>query len=326
MAKFCIGIDLGGTFIKFGLLSDKREASETFQFPTPPSAEEVVARMVAGAKEVMARSRVAREDIVGLGIGAPGPADLANGIIIDSPNIPSLRNFPIRDRVSDGLWGLPAVLENDANAAGYGEFLCGAAKGTRNMVLLTLGTGIGSGIVVDGKVLHGSHGIGAELGHVIVQPDGEMCNCGQRGCLEQYSSAYFLARHATRLVKAGRPSTLAAKAQLGEILTAKDINDAAKAGDQLAAEVWDRAVYYLAIACVDICRIFDPEIIVFGGGMAAAGEDLLSPVRSHFARLDWNLTANPTQIGIATLENEAGVIGAAGVAWDMFGKTSGKTP
>ncbi len=320
MAKYCIGIDLGGTFIKFGLLSDKREASEMFQLPTPGEAQAVVATMVAGVKEVMARDHVARSDIVGLGIGAPGPADLANGIIIDSPNIPSLRGFPLRDRVSAGLWGLPSVLENDANAAAYGEFLCGAAKGTRNMVLLTLGTGIGGGIVVDGRVLHGSHGIGAELGHVIVQPDGEMCNCGQRGCLEQYSSAHFLARYATRLVKSGRPSSLAAMLSRSEIITARDINDARKAGDKLAAEVWDRAAYYLAIACVDICRIFDPEIVVFGGGMAAAGEDLLGPVRAHFDALDWKLTANRTQIGIATLENEAGVIGAAGVAWDMFGK------
>lgn len=319
MGKWCIGIDLGGTFIKFGLLSDKREASETFQLPTPSNAQEVVARMIAGARQVMTRDGLETKDVVGVGIGAPGPADLANGIIIDSPNIPSLRNFPIRDAVSKGL-GLPAVLENDANAAGYGEFLCGAAKGTRNMVLLTLGTGIGSGIVVDGKVLHGSHGIGAELGHMIVQPEGEMCGCGQRGCLERYSSAHYLARYATSLVKDGRPSSLGAKVSRGELINARDINDARKAGDELAAEVWDRGAYYLGIACASICRIFDPEIIVLGGGMAAAGEDILQPVRRHFKSQDWTLTANLTQVGIATLENEAGFIGAAGVAWDLFGK------
>jgi glucokinase len=318
-SKHCIGIDLGGTFIKFGLLSDKREASETFQLPTPSTTEELVARMVEGARELMARHALETKDVVGVGIGAPGPADLANGVIIVTPNIPALRNLPIRDLISKAL-GLPAILENDANAAGYGEFLCGAAKGTRNMVLLTLGTGIGSGIVVDGKVLHGSHGLGAELGHMIVQPGDEMCGCGQRGCLERYSSAHYLARYAARLVKDGRPSSLAAILSRGEIINSRDINEARKAGDHLAAEVWDRGAYYLGIACVSICRIFDPEMIVFGGGMAAAGEDLLEPVRRHFSKQDWKLTANSAQIGIATLENEAGCIGAAGVAWDMFGK------
>ena len=326
MAKWCIGIDLGGTFIKFGLLDDRMRPVGVFQLPTPidRSSDGVVDQMVAGAKRLISEQNIDSDDIVGVGIGSPGPLDLANGVVLAMPNIPGMDNAPLRDRVSEGL-ALPAVLENDANAAAYGEYLCGAGKGACDIVMLTLGTGVGGGIVIDGKVLHGSHGIGAELGHMIVQPGGERCGCGQEGCLERYCSATYLAEYAVRLVRDhGRDSALAGILNEKGSIDARDINEAHKAGDVLATELWDREAHYLALGCVSLCRIFDPDRIVLAGGLAKAGDDLLEPVREHFSRLDWKLTEPQTEIVIASLGNDAGVIGAAGVAWETFDEGGAK--
>lgn len=323
MGKWCIGIDLGGTFIKFGLLNGAFQRSELTQLPTPSTegGDGVIAQMVAGAKQLMAGRGLARDDIVGVGIGSPGPLDIDKGIIIETPNIPGMANLAIRDRVSAGL-DLPAVLDNDANAAGYGEFLCGAGVGVRDMVLLTLGTGIGGGVIVNGKVLHGAHSMGAELGHMIVEPGGEQCGCGQKGCIERYSSATYIARHARRLVEEGRDSSLKKILDEKGELDAKDIQTAAQAGDELAAEVWDRGLYYLAIGCVSICRIFDPDRIVLAGGMTKAGDSLMTPLMKHFNRLHWTATETMTSIVLSQLGNDAGVIGSAGLAWDAFGDES----
>ena len=319
MAKYCIGIDLGGTYVKFGLLDDQRQPSEIFQLRTPAGAKDVIRQMVHGARTLMAENDLVDSDIVGVGIGSPGPLNVRDGMIIAMPNIPGMDNCPIRDRVSDGL-GLPAVLENDANAAAYGEFLCGAGQDVRSVVLLTLGTGVGSGIITDGRILHGAHDIGGEMGHMIVQPGGEPCGCGQRGCLESYSSASNVARRARRRIEQeGGTGVLAAVLkQKGEI-DAKDVEQAALAGDELAAAVWDDCARYLAVACVNICRALDPDSIILGGGMIKAGEALLAPLREHFGRMHWRLTPPRTRIEPARLGNDAGVIGAAGVAWERFG-------
>lgn len=320
MAKYCIGIDLGGTFIKFGLLDRSNKVSGIFQLPTPndKGPEPVIQQMIAGGKRLLADNKLGVKDVLGAGIGSPGPLDFVNGIVRDLPNIPGFQNVPLRDRIAKGI-GVPAELENDANAAGLGEYLAGAGKGYGDIVLLTLGTGVGSGIIVDGKILHGWHGTGAELGHIIVQPGGELCACGQRGCLERYSSATNMARYAMRLIQEGRESSLRETLGRQGSIDSRDIELAAKAGDKLAAEVWDRSLYYLAVGCVDICRIFDPDAIVLSGGLAKAGEQLLGPLRDHFRKLHWTIMDIMTRIVIATLGNDAGVIGAAGVAWQKFG-------
>jgi len=319
--KYCIGIDLGGTFIKFGLLDFGRRLVDTLQLPTPAegSGQAVVDRIIAGATQIMSSARVSPDDVYGAGIGAPGPLDYAGGIVIAMPNVPGMDGLPLRDRVCRGL-SLPAVLENDANAAAYGEYICGAGSGAGDMVLLTLGTGVGSGIVIDGKVLHGSHGIGGELGHMIIEPGGEQCGCGQRGCLERYCSATYIARLAVRLMEQeGRESSLQPLLEQKGDIDAKDIQEACKSGDELAEYVWDNGAYYLSLGCVNICRILDPDEIVLGGGMGGAGEDLMRPLMKHFRRLHWSLTEPKTKIVFATLGNDAGVIGAAGVAWQAFG-------
>lgn len=319
MPKYCIGIDLGGTFIKFGLLDEHKQPSDIFQLPTPldQGSDGVVAQMSAGVRQLVTKRGLVPKDIVGMGIGAPGPINISNGIIIAMPNIPGMENVPLRDRISAEL-GFRAVLENDANAAAYGEFICGAGRGAGDMIMLTLGTGVGSGIIINGKVLHGAHEIGGEWGHVIVQPGGEKCGCGQQGCLERYASAAFLALRAQRLIEQGQPSRLSTVLAAKGKLDAKDVNDARKAGDELAAGVWDDAARYLAQACINICRILDPDEIVLAGGLVNAGEDLMQPLLKHYQEMHWALTPIRTPIVIASLGSDAGVIGAAGVAWSNF--------
>jgi len=320
MAQWCVGVDLGGTSIKFGLLDDGGRATETFQLPTPveQGADAVVARMIAGARQAIERREIADEDVLAVGIGAPGPLDIDNGVVIAMPNISGMDGLPLRDSVA-GAMGKPGFLANDANAAALGEYLCGAGRGTRDMVMLTLGTGVGSGIIIDGELFLGAHKIGGELGHMIVQPGGELCGCGQRGCLERHCSATYMAQHAHKQIsEGGRESSLAAVLAEKGSLDARDINEARKAGDALAGEVWDRAAYYIGLACVNICRILDPQEVVLAGGMAKAGDDLLTPVREHFTRMNWALTDVNMEIVLATLGSDAGTIGAAGVAWQAM--------
>ena len=322
MSKFCIGIDLGGTFIKFGLLDQNYEAAEIFQLPTPADrgCRGVVEQMVAGAKRLIERRSLAMTDVLGIGIGAPGPLNIGKGVVIAMPNIPGMENCALRDSVAKGV-GARAVLENDANAAAFGEFIAGAGKGVRDMVMLTLGTGVGSGIIIDGKVLHGAHEIGAEFGHMIVQPGGEKCGCGQVGCLERYCSATYLALRAQRQIEQGRASTLKDVLKKNGKLTSRDVEEAGGKGDELAVEVWDQAMQYLAVACVNITRILDPDEIVLAGGMVNAGENLLNPLRKHYQAMHWSLTPVLSPVVIATLGSDAGVIGAAGVAWENFRAT-----
>ena len=321
MSRVCIGIDLGGTFIKFALLDESMSLAGALQLPTPASAgpDGVIETMISGATELLDREGISSGDVVGVGIGSPGPLDLDAGVVIGTPNMSDFVNVPLRDRVGDGL-GIQTVLENDANAAALGEYLCGSGKGADMMVMLTLGTGVGGGIVIAGNLTRGAHGIGAEPGHLIVEPDGEQCPCGQRGCLERYASASAVARYARQLIEQENRKSI-----LTEVLTRKgdldaaDVNEARRAGDALAAEAWDRAISYLAVGCVSITRLLDPDLIVLGGGMAKAGDDLTEPLRRHFTRLHWTIDTQKTVLALASLGNDAGVIGAAGNAWKQFG-------
>jgi len=322
MSDYWLGIDLGGTNLKFGLLDDKLRLVGTMQLPTPASEgfEGVVAQMVRGAGRLIGREGIEPKRVKAVGIGAPGPLKISEGIVVAMPNIPGMENAPLGERLGDEL-GMPAVLENDANAAALGEYLCGAGKGSGNMVLLTLGTGIGSGIIVEGKILHGSHEMGGEMGHTIIVPDGEQCNCGQKGCLERYCSATYMVMRARRRLEGGQIRSALSDIPGGiSELTARDIHRACVNGDAFAREVWLEAIHYLAIGCVNICRILDPDKIVLGGGMTAAGDDLIVPLRESVACLHWSITPLRTAVEIASLGNDAGVIGSAGAAWQEFNR------
>jgi glucokinase len=320
MADMCVGIDLGGTFIKFVTTDRQGGASDIFELPTPTDGPKgLVAQMVRGAQQATDACQADGDNVLGVGVGSPGPLDLDAGIVIASPNIAGMVNVPLRDMVSEGT-GLPVVLENDANAAAYGEYISGAGKDAEDLIVLTLGTGVGGGIVIGGELVHGAHQMGAELGHMILVPDGAPCGCGQQGCIEQYCSAKFMADRTMARIAAEKPQTaLNAIMESNGSIDAKDINEARAGGDAFAAEAWDQTARYLALGCVSLARIFDPDKIVLAGGMAKAGDDLIEPVRKHFAQLHWEMTEIKTQVDIATLGSDAGAIGAAGVAWRKFG-------
>ena len=315
---YYIGIDLGGTLIKLAAIdvsSDPPVFGPVLRAATPAGdAEGIVEAMMTAGREVLDRCRAAGGEVAGVGIGAPGPLNREQGVVVNSPNLPELSGMPIRGRIAKGL-GLPALLENDANAAAWGEHVFGAARGVASMVLLTLGTGVGGGIVADGQLVHGAHDFAGEIGHMIIHPGGRACTCGQAGCLEQYASAGNIARAATAAIREGRKSSLGALLDERGGLSSADVHQACRGGDALAAEIWDQAAYALAVSCVSLQRVLDCQMIVLAGGLTRAGADLLEPIRRHYAALNWRMTDTPVEITLAALGDDTGVYGAAAVAW-----------
>lgn len=318
--SYYIGLDLGGTNVKCGVVDAERRVLSHLSIPTDATKghKAVVEAMGHAALEVAKKAGVPIEKVAGIGIGAPGPLDMRRGILRAAPNLPGWKDVPIRDGVTK-VTGRPAVLENDANAAAFGEFWAGAGRreGIRDVIMLTLGTGVGSGLIVDGNLIHGAHDLGAEAGHMLVVPNGRPCGCGQNGCLESYASATAATKRVIELMRGGESSVLLATYERdpGKI-TAKDVFDAAKAGDVLATRVVDEVATYLGIACVSLCRLFDPQMIVFAGGMIFAGDFLFDRVRKVFQKQTWKVVESKVEIVPAVLGNDAGFIGAAAVAWN----------
>lgn len=315
MASFTVGIDLGGTNLKAGLCDDHGAlvAQHSVETRAELGFEAVFGRMVGLIDELLSVAGVPRADILAIGVGAPGPLSRAVGVIYNAPNLPGWVNVPLRNRLSAAT-GLPVVLENDANAAAFGEFLSGTGRGSRSMVLLTLGTGVGGGIVLDGQVWHGADDSAGEMGHTILVPGGRPCPCGQAGCFERYCSASAVGARMAEAIEAGEESTLLAELQAGGAVDAVAVERARASGDALAARIWDETCYYLALGCVTIERMLVPDLIVLAGGLIGAGNRLLLPVQEHFARLRWKLTRPVTRIALSTLGGQAGIIGAAMVA------------
>ncbi|MEK7786066.1 MAG: ROK family protein, partial [Chloroflexota bacterium] len=249
---------------------------------------------------------VISERIVGIGLATPGPLDLDEGRIIRTANLPGWKDVPIRDTLRQKT-GLPVTLENDGNAAAYGEYRCGAGRDGGDLVMLTLGTGVGAGVILNGRILHGHFDNAAELGHMIVVVDGLPCPCGQRGCLEQYASAHAIV-HRVLLADPNH------KKDAAVAIRAEDVAQAAANGDPLCERVWDETCLYLAIACVNIQHAFNPSKIVLGGGLSNAGALLLDRVNAHFRKHSWSLHADAPEIALAQLGPDAGVIGAAMLA------------
>jgi glucokinase len=310
-----IGLDLGGTNIKSGVVDDRGQIVAKLSRPTRPETgpDGVLASMVDAAREAADAAKIPLAQIAGVGIGCPGPLDFQKGLVKAAPNLPGWDHVPVRDHIARAL-GRPAVLENDANAAAFGEFWVGAGRDVQDMVMLTLGTGVGSGLVVEGKIIHGADGLGGEAGHLIVQPNGRRCGCGQRGCLEQYASASSVPRRALDAMAAGRRTILKPTRADGAEIDAQDVFAAAQQGDELALGIVEETAFYLGIGCVNLCRLLDPQMIVFAGGMIHAGEFLFDRVRRVFGEHSWTITDNHVQIVPAKLGSDAGLIGAAAVA------------
>jgi glucokinase len=306
--RYYIGLDLGGTAIKGGVIDEQMKVIASRAIPTEADrgADHVIGRLAELARTVAAEAKLKDGDIGGVGVGTPGPVDPKTQLVLLAPNLGWV-NVPLGPDLAKKI-GWPVQVVNDANAAGYGEFICGAARDVSDMVLLTLGTGIGSGIVIDGKLFIDPHGAGAELGHSIVHLHGRPCGCGQRGCLEQYASATAIAREAKRRREAGEKTTLSASP------TTKEIFSAAMGGDVLADAVIDEACDYLGAAIVTIIHALDPQMVVLGGGVTAAGDFLLNRVRNKFKSHCWKAAPYYVRIELATLGNDAGFIGAAALA------------
>jgi glucokinase len=281
--------------------------------------DSVIETMTAAAKEAAGQAGVKLSQVDYVGIGAPGPIDFSRGVVRKAPNLKGWDGeIALQSRIAEAL-GRPAMLENDGNAAALGEFWAGAGRdaGTKvdHLVMLTLGTGIGCGIIVNGQVLHGAQGAAAEAGHMIVVPNGRRCACGQRGCFETYASASRTGHRAAEAIAAGEKSSLKSHLDDGEEVNAKVVFDHAKAGDALARRIVEETVQILAVGCVTLCRLFDPQMIVFAGGMILAGDYLFEQLRAEFARQTWNVLKDQVQIVPSKLGNDAGFIGAAAVAW-----------
>lgn len=315
MANILIGIDLGGTNIKIGCFDAHLKLLKKTSITTDADSgpQPVVKNMLAAIGKLVKESGFSSSDISAAGIGTPGPADYKAGIIINSTNMPAFKNVPIRQMLSDGLH-CPVVFDNDANVACFGEFTAGAGKGVTDMVFFTLGTGIGAGIVSGGKLLHGSGGNAAELGHIIIYTDGRLCNCGQKGCVEAYASASNTAKRATEALNAGEQSTLKKVLDENGQITCKDVYNHLKAGDKLAKKITDETAKALAILCINALHATEPQRIVFAGGMIAAGDILLNRIKDYFSKQIWKLKKENVEICFATLGEDAGIIGAAALA------------
>lgn len=326
-----IGIDLGGTNLKGAVVDRTGRVLGRHAKPIAGEGPDaVIAEIVELVDRLLSEASVDRSKLVGVGVGVPGPLSLRTGRIIRAANLPGWVNVPIRDRL-DELLHTPIVLDNDGNAAAFGEFWVGAGQstgrepddtsgGTADLVMLTLGTGVGAGVVLAGRVLHGHFENAAELGHMIVAVNGLACSCGQRGCLEQYASAGAVARRVVEAIEKGEPSALSDAVSGGGAIDAERVAQWAKAGDPLCLRIWDEACLYLAVACINIQHAYNPGLVVLGGGMSKAGAMLLDRVTDHVTKQRWRLHDDIPTITLAKLGYDAGVIGAAGLAWRQGGR------
>jgi glucokinase len=316
MSEIYVGIDLGGTYIKVGCFDSQLKLLNKTSAPTEAEKQaKVVIENIAGASEqCVAKAGLSMADVSAVGLGCPGPARYREGIIEAATNFPTFRNIPIRQMLSDRLGGKTIVFENDANVACFGEFVAGAGKDIEDMAFFTLGTGIGGGIINKGKLLAGAGDNANELGHIIIYPDGRLCNCGQKGCAEAYASATNTAKRATEAVQAGEKSSLKKVLDEKGEITCKDVYDHLKAGDKLAKKITDETAKALAILCINVLHTTEPARIVFAGGMIAAGDILLDRIKHYFNEQIWHLRKETVEICFATLGEDAGIIGAAALA------------
>lgn len=311
-----IGLDVGGTKIAGAVVDPEGAILAKRQVPTESQEpNSIVAAIVKVARELKAAAPAA----VAIGVGAAGLVDVDRGVILGAPNL-AYRNVPVRDTLSERL-GLPAIVDNDANVAALAEAVYGAGRDAGDQIMVTVGTGIGGGIIIGGKIYRGHYGVGAELGHIVVDPDGPVCGCGNRGCWEAVASGTAIGRLARQRVEGGAGADLLA-AVGGDLdaITGELVGESAIAGSAFARDVLAEIGRYLGIGLASIVNIFDPEVIVIGGGAAAGtGELLLDPARAsmqaHILGTSWR---TPVRIVPAVLGNDAGVVGAARLARELI--------
>ena len=301
--KYGFGIDLGGTTVKIAYFDETGNMLDKWEIPTVTAnnGAQILPDIAASVRQYIETKQIDAASILGLGIGVPGPID-SKGVVNKCVNL-GWGTFNVAEELSS-LTGFPVKAGNDANVAALGEYWKGGGQGCENMVFATLGTGVGGGIVIDGKLLHGAHGCGGEIGHMVLKRDETaVCGCGKRGCVEQYCSATGIVR------LAGLHGM--------ENVTCKDIFDAGKAGDKVALEVLDEYYEYLGEFLGSLCSVVDPEIVVLGGGVSKAGQVLLDGAKPYFQKYVFHGIAN-IPFALASLGNDAGAYGAFKLALDAF--------
>lgn len=309
---YYLGVDLGGTNIACAVVTKDGEILGKSSIPTnlPDSPEAIAARIAKCCQLAVDATGCTMSDIASIGIGTPGIANSRFGIVEYSCNL-DFHNTPLSQLVGD-LIHKPVFLENDANAAALGEYVAGSGRGSHSLVAITLGTGVGGGVVIDDHLLTGSNFAGAELGHFVMHHNGEPCGCGRKGCFEAYCSATALIRQTRRAMEANPDSLMWRDCPSLAQVDGRTCFDAMRLGDKTATEVVDQYVEYLACGITSIVNIFQPEVLCVGGGICNQGETLLAPVREIFDREDYARDCKErTKILRATLGNDAGIIGAA---------------
>ena len=322
-SPFFLGIDVGGTGIKFGIVDDNgatlgRSRIETEQEKGP---EDACSRMLAESQKLAGQCEVDFKSIVNVGLATPGTMNITAGILLQPHNLPTWWDFPIRDHLK-GVLSKPVAFQNDANAAAYGEYWVGSAADFRSMVLFTLGTGVGGGIIFDGKLIDGEHSHGSECGHTYIAsgPGARMCGCGRPGHLEAYASARAVVQRTREALLLGRKSSISTRVESGEELTPLLIAEEAERDDRLALEIVMNTAEYLAYGAVNMMHTIDPNAIIFGGAMTFGGDDsdlgrrFLNRIRQEIRMRAFPALAEKTHIDFAQLGGHAGYIGAAGVA------------
>ncbi len=306
--KYYIGVDLGGTNIVAGVVNENYEilAKASVKTNLPRPEQEIAADIIAVSKQAVADAGLTMDQIEWVGMGTPGIANSETGIIEYSNNL-GFNNTPMVKYLEEGL-GKPAFIENDANAAAYGEYVAGAAKGAKNAVCITLGTGVGGGIVIDGKIYCGSNFGGAEIGHTVISVDGPQCTCGRKGCFEVFSSATGLIRMTKEAIAENPESSMAQE----EKISGRTAFNHMRSGDASAKAVVDKYIKHLAAGVTNTINIFQPNVLSIGGGVCNEGDPLLVPMKEIVARENYTRNSpKNAEIVIAKLGNDAGIIGAA---------------
>lgn len=309
MEKKCIGIDVGGTTVKLGLFETTGTVLHKWEVPTrkEEGGKYILEDVAASIKQVLAEQNIDMEDVVGAGMGVPGPV-MPDGYVEVCVNLGWRDKNPQRE-LSALLEGLPVKSGNDANVAALGEMWQGGGKGYTDIVMVTLGTGVGGGVIIDEQIIAGKHGLGGEIGHMHIRDEEtEHCNCGGVGCVEQVASATGIAREARRAMAASdAPSAMR---KYGDTISAKNVLDEAKAGDEMALQVMETVGHYLGLALAQVSVTVDPEIFVIGGGVSRAGQFLIDMIWKHYDHFT-PISDNKAKIGLAELGNDAGIYGAA---------------
>lgn len=316
--QFIVGVDLGGTNIVVGAMTE--DGARQYAMHSEPTraddgADGVITRMARMVETTidatMRETSAPRSAFRGVGIGAPGPLDRDRGVVLLTPNL-GWRDVPLRDRMAE-LTGLPATLDNDANCATYGEFWIGAARGARNVVGMTIGTGIGGGLILDGKLYHGSSDMAGEIGHTTIDQTGRRCGCGNYGCLEAYASGPAIAERAREALAFDQASLLPELVS-GDLtrISAQTVYEAAGKGDAVALEVVRDTARFLGTGIANLLNIFNPDVVVIAGGVTQAGEALFAPLRAEVRRRAFKPAVDAVRIVPGELPGTAGVVGAIG--------------